>query len=410
MIMKKTILNFNVTKHLLSILLALITLFALSLLIAKTDYINQVYAADADQISVGDHIYYGKKDASGYTGLPYWRVLDKGSDGSLLLMSEYLWKGDGKDPNNFVKFNNAENISTDAEKAPIWKTSNAKAWCVAFEKAVLNDTNDLTILETTKSDDQFTSPDLEQIVFEATANILDGDKVFFLSAEEIIHYYPNKIDRVGYVYNPSGVTEDDRESYWLRSPRLYNPSHCAGKVVGLGDDRGAVDRSYTYNPLALRPALWVKIPTTTALYKSKTGDWLIGDAAIEEQAKDAAEAENARKAAEAEEIRRNGLQDYNLPKVSIKTPVKAKKSFTAKWKKLSKKNQKKVQGIELQYAANNTFTQSAVVKRVGKTKKSLKVKKLQAKGTYWVRARTYKTIGGIKHVSAWSKAKKVRVK
>ena len=126
---------------------------------------------------------------------------------------------------------------------------------------------------------------------------------------------------------------------------------------------------------------------------------------LEKEQKDAADA-----ARRAEEAKRNGIIDPSLPKVSIKGPKKAKKSFTSKWKKLSKKNQKKVQGIEIQVAADPGFTQGVILKTAKKSKTSLKVKGLRSKGTYWVHVRSYKWVGGTKYVSYWSKTKKVKLK
>ena len=99
-----------------------------------------------------------------------------------------------------------------------------------------------------------------------------------------------------------------------------------------------------------------------------------------------------------------------MPKVSIKGPKKAKKSFTAKWKKLSKKNQKAVKGIEVEYALDKNFTKSVKFKTAGKTKTSVKIKKLKSKKTYYVRVHTYKVVKGVKYVSPWSAVKKVKVK
>lgn len=99
----------------------------------------------------------------------------------------------------------------------------------------------------------------------------------------------------------------------------------------------------------------------------------------------------------------------DLPAVKISKAKKAKKAFTVKWKKISKKNKNKIAGIEVQYSLSKNFD-NAVTKKAKKTKKSLKVKKLKAKTTYYVRVRAYKTINGVKHISSWSKVKKVKTK
>ena len=51
-----------------------------------------------------------------------------------------------------------------------------------------------------------------------------------------------------------------------------------------------------------------------------------------------------------------------------------------------------------------------MTKTLGKSKKSLKVKKLTKGTTYYVRVRSVKESGGSKYVSGWSKIKKVKVK
>ena len=47
---------------------------------------------------------------------------------------------------------------------------------------------------------------------------------------------------------------------------------------------------------------------------------------------------------------------------------------------------------------------------VKKSKKSLKVKKLKKGSVYYVRVRDIKIVDGKKHVSGWSKVKKVKIK
>ena len=97
------------------------------------------------------------------------------------------------------------------------------------------------------------------------------------------------------------------------------------------------------------------------------------------------------------------IQD--LPAVKIAKPKAAKKKVTVKWKKVSKKNLKKIQGIEIHVVGpgvDKTVT-------VGKKKTSKKVGGLQSKQKYTVQVRAYAWIGGVKHVSAW-KSKSVKIK
>ena len=81
------------------------------------------------------------------------------------------------------------------------------------------------------------------------------------------------------------------------------------------------------------------------------------------------------------------------------------KSFTAQWKQ-----NKTVNGYQIQYSTNSKFTGAKTV--TVKSNKTLKttVKKLSAKKVYYVRIRTYKTISKVNYFSAWSKTYKVKTK
>lgn len=94
--------------------------------------------------------------------------------------------------------------------------------------------------------------------------------------------------------------------------------------------------------------------------------------------------------------------------ISLKAlkPRTAKKSIIARWKKISKKNQKKIKGIEIQVAKDPDFTDMVKRVRTGKKASSKKIKGLSRKTTYYVRVRAYK--GGQKGV--WSSVKSVKTK
>ena len=101
------------------------------------------------------------------------------------------------------------------------------------------------------------------------------------------------------------------------------------------------------------------------------------------------------------------IQD--LPTVKITKPKAATKKVTVKWKKVSKKNRKKIQGIEIQVSKDKGFTQIVKTTTAKMTKTTKVVKGLKRKTTYWVRIRAYKNAADGKHVSAW-KVKKVRTR
>lgn len=132
--------------------------------------------------------------------------------------------------------------------------------------------------------------------------------------------------------------------------------------------------------------------------------------AANDTAKKSAAASTAATAA-AQEAALQGVLDTNLPNVKAKRVAKVKKTnVTAKWKKVSKKNKKKIDGVEIWVSADPSFTTGRIIKTAGKAKVSKKVSGLTSKTTYYVKVRSYKNVGGTKHVGNWSKVKKVTTK
>jgi len=91
---------------------------------------------------------------------------------------------------------------------------------------------------------------------------------------------------------------------------------------------------------------------------------------------------------------------------SISKLTAGKKKFTVKWKKLTSQTT----GYQIQYSTNKNF-KSAKTATVSKNKTTSKsISKLKAKKKYYVRIRTYKTVGKTKYYSSWSKVKSVTTK
>ena len=126
-------------------------------------------------------------------------------------------------------------------------------------------------------------------------------------------------------------------------------------------------------------------------------------------AQEAARQEAARQAALAAAAAAQPAEIQDLPAVKISKPKAAKKAVTVKWKKVNKKNLKKIGGIEIQVATDSDFTNIVKTATVGKKKTSKKIKGLTSKQTYWVRIRAYNNAADGKHVSAW-KVKKFKAK
>ena len=170
-------------------------------------------------IAKGDHIYFGTKDEANYTwtdSAPYWRVLDASKtnsdeDGMFLLSEKLIGNKPGGSYGN-VYFDDSGNDSN------VWQNSTARRWCGTFLTKVFSQKEQDAIIATTISDKVYT-PD-GYLVFEASPNILNGDKVFFLSAEEA--------ENADYGFNTDSSRIADYGSnagnWWLRSPNASQTS------------------------------------------------------------------------------------------------------------------------------------------------------------------------------------------
>ncbi len=99
-----------------------------------------------------------------------------------------------------------------------------------------------------------------------------------------------------------------------------------------------------------------------------------------------------------------------IPKgTSIKKIARGRQAFTAMWGRQAKKmSSKRITGYQLQYATNKKFTngrETVTIKKYNRT--SRKITQLRKKKKYYVRVRTFMTVGKKKYYSAWSKVKTV---
>jgi hypothetical protein len=100
------------------------------------------------------------------------------------------------------------------------------------------------------------------------------------------------------------------------------------------------------------------------------------------------------------------IEIVDLPTVKISKPAVAKKKITVKWKKVSKKDLKKISGIQIQVATDPDFVNIVKTATAGKKKTSKVIKGLQSKTKYYVRIRAY---AAGDHYSVW-KSKSAKVK
>ena len=98
------------------------------------------------------------------------------------------------------------------------------------------------------------------------------------------------------------------------------------------------------------------------------------------------------------------VEIIDLPAAKISKPKAAKKKLTVKWKKVSKKNLKKISGIQIQVATDPGFTNIVKTATAGKKKTSKKIGGLQPKTKYYVRIRAYGAAG---HMTNGDKAKRL---
>lgn len=181
-----------------------------------------------------DNIYFGTWEENPIK----WRVLDDqtntGGSGLFLLSDALLGTGSFGD----VYFDNSGNGSN------VWQGSTAQDWCRTFYNGNFSEGEQGAVLATTKSDGAFTSSTYS-VPFAASENILNGDKVFFLSAEEAensAYGFTDDNTRIANYGNSAVV-------WWLRSPIAYNTDF-AGAVFNSGDVNYLIVRAFC----AARPA------------------------------------------------------------------------------------------------------------------------------------------------------------
>lgn len=219
-------------------------------------------AASASEFEVGDHVTMGKTDAEGYTGIPYWRVLDKDDEGNYLFMSEYLWTGNGSDAGAKIKFDT--NWSHNK-----WQESDTREWCIAFEAAVLKDEDYLTIKEISKDDPEYVAKisSYSSYTYAESKGILNNDRVHLLSVEEAVKYMPSETDRIGRLSDKTTT-----ELWYLRSPDKDSI-----KRVGEILKNGKINRVASSTACGMRPVFWGRVAEDSCVSKEANSDFGTND-------------------------------------------------------------------------------------------------------------------------------------
>lgn len=245
----------------------LITIAAALCLMTQTALAQEVNNGKAIQLGTGgisgystatsyDYIYYGNWEAPDeYTtsGPIKWIVLDDYTNTQgegLFLLSKVLF---GSGYSGGISFDNTRDPISNA-----WQGSDAQAWCNSFYATYLTTQEQGAVLATTKSDDYYTTSKSTYVnQFAASENILNNDKVFFLSAEEA------ETDAYGLGTDADGMANygNSAKSWWLRSP-YAKFSDCAGNVTSTGD----IAYQMTSNGWTARPAF--NLNTNSVLFTS----------------------------------------------------------------------------------------------------------------------------------------------
>ena len=202
-----------------------------------------------------DYIHFGTWNNSTVK----WRVLDtktnmpnaREGDGFFLLSEALLGTGEY----GGVEFDYTTPYTND------WKGSRGKDWCNDFYSRSLSITEQKAVLATSKSDD------LYGMYYDASDNILDGDKVFFLSAEEAenaAYGFTDDNARIANYGDSAGV-------WWLRSPRRMKPN-----FAGTVNKKGAVIGEWVNQTNAARPAFNLK-PDSVLLVSAAVGGKGVAD-------------------------------------------------------------------------------------------------------------------------------------
>ena len=196
-------------------------------------FMEQKRMEQVQQIEQGDVLIFGKSDS--FDG--QWLVLDAentnmGTDGMFLASENLLGSQDG----DTLLFRDIGDVSVSfadrgdayAEAHPgttDYQGSDIQKWCQSFFENNLSEEEQNALIATEKSDDAISiqaaismNGKTPSVDFDAAENVLNGDKIFLLSAEEMT----NK--NYGFEENDSRVATYNGEAagYYLRSP--HSPS------------------------------------------------------------------------------------------------------------------------------------------------------------------------------------------
>lgn len=230
--------------HILSVLMILSTMAAG--LTALGFAVPEAYAASLEGVQKGNTINMGlETEGTGFTGNPVWtviKVVDEDNDGAndkALLLSKYLWKGNGGDDSDAKMPFNTEDSNS-------WDGSQAKIWCDALYQTILLQSN---LLVSTNINDG-----LDGNYGSCTSS---NNKMFFLSTKEVSDNLSSKIAKY-----PNGTAD----KWWTRTPHKSLAKYAYAYSTEGEEKLTLVTESNAY-----RPAFWLDLSSDFCATKSGSG-------------------------------------------------------------------------------------------------------------------------------------------
>ena len=226
-------------------------ILCISMLLLILTYLTIPASCDgASEIQTGDVVCFGTPDAAcGFDGK--WLVLDSehtntGAPGMFLVSLNLIGSEQGR-PLLFRDIGDVSVSFSDrgeafAEEHPgstDYQGSDIQTWCEDFAQNHLTQAEYQALLPTWKSDAAAVIPGLGiplpgamngTVDFDPVENILNGDRLFLLSAEEITN------EQYGFSDGSSRIAafKGTAEGYWLRSPHIPTFPLDVGFVFGFG--------------------------------------------------------------------------------------------------------------------------------------------------------------------------------
>ena len=224
--------------------------FLTALVLAAVTASATFAAEDEAQVRTGDVVCFGTPDAAcGFDGK--WLVLDSehtntGEPGMFLVSLNLI----GSEQGNSLLFRDIGDVSVSfsdrgeayAKEHPgstDYQGSDIQTWCEDFARNHLSQAEYRALLPTWKSDAAAVIPGLGiplpgamngTVDFDPAENILNGDRLFLLSAEEVTN------EMYGFSDGSSRIAafKGTAEGYWLRSPHIPTFPLDVGFVFGFG--------------------------------------------------------------------------------------------------------------------------------------------------------------------------------